>query len=138
MPRGGKRQGRTGANYGQRSDLQNGARLPVQAAPSQQYGERIASERAQQAVPLRRAASPVAAQRPAGGGQPPLTAAPTPLDAPTEFADEPVTAGSAFGAGPGVDALAMGRPQRLSDLLDTLGATGDLADMRVFARQRGL
>lgn len=34
---------------------------------------------------------------------------PSPLDAPTEHPDEPVTAGSAFGPGPGPDALGLGR-----------------------------
>lgn len=138
--RGGKRQGRTGAKYSNRSDLQNGVRLPVQAAPSQHYGERVRLEEAQRALPLRRAATAIS---PGSGPAPVALAVPTspppgaPLDAPTQFPDEPVTAGSQYGSGPGPEALA-GSPQRLSELLDALPATGDLADLRVFARQRGL
>lgn len=69
---------------------------------------------------------------------PPMPPPPgAPLDAPTQFPGEPVTAGSQYGSGPGPEALA-GSPQRLSELLDALPATGDLADLRVLARQRGL
>lgn len=111
MPRGGRRQGRVGDKFSNRTDLQLGARLPVQTAPSQGYGDRAAQERAQQAVPLKRAGGMSPAQRPAAGGaaegRPPLPA----LDAPTEFPDEPVTAGSAFGAGPGPSVLGLpGQP----------------------------
>ena len=88
MPRGGARQGRPGVAYGHRTDL-NKNRLPVQSAPGQPYGARVAQERAQQAVPM---AAPPA---------PP----PMPLDAPTARPGEPVTAGAALGPGPGVEAI---------------------------------
>ncbi len=114
MPRGGKRQGRAGANYAQRSDLQAGARLPVQAAPSQQYGQRQALEDAQRQVPLRAAGAvgQPPGQRPAAS---PLPAPPpgVPLDAPTQAPTEPLTTGSAFGSGPGPEALGVVPPPDL-------------------------
>lgn len=139
MPRGGKRQGRTGALYGNRSDLQTGARLPVQAAPGQGYGVRKQQEDAQRVVPLRRAGLPAGAPPAAQAAPVPAPPAPPgPLDAPTANPGEPLTAGSAYGAGPGPEAVTFGAPQRMSELLGRLPATGDLADLRVFARQRGL
>lgn len=137
MARGGRRVGRSGARYGNRSDLQLAPRQPVQAIPGQVYGARKAQEDAQRAVPLSRPGSP----QPTGQGpavSPFPVAPPVPLDAPTQNPNEPVTAGSRLGAGPGPEALAFGRPQRLSELLSALGPTGDLADLLVFARQRGL
>lgn len=119
--------------------MQTGARLPVQAASGQAYGVRGQQEAAQRAVPLRRAGlpsgTPPAAQ---AASSPAPPAPPPPLDAPTAMPGEPLTAGSMFGAGPGPEMLADGAPQRMSELLGRLPATGDLADLRVFARQRGL
>lgn len=109
MPRGGRRRGRPGASYAQRTDLNAGPRtLPVQAAPSQGYGERVAQERAQQAVPMAPAPGPppvAAGAAPAG----PI-ALPPALDAPTGRPDEPVTAGSPTGPGPGPEALNLAAP----------------------------
>lgn len=75
MARGGKRKGRPGAGYGNRTDL---VAQPVKTGPSEQYGQRAAQERAQQAIPLPQQAPP------------PM---PTDLFAPTQRPDEPVTAG---------------------------------------------
>lgn len=102
MARGGRRQGRSGVNYSQRSDLQQGARLPIATGPSQQYGQRAAAEEQQRALPLVRPGAP-ASPAPGGAATPP--APPPPLTAPTAAPDEPVTAGSAFGAGPGPEVL---------------------------------
>lgn len=103
MPRGGARQGKPGAAYSNRSDLQ-----PVKVAPGQQYGKGVAQREAQQAVPMAgRPAMPPAA--PAAPPRPPMPGmAPgdvTPLDAPTTRPNEPVTAGLSVGAGPGPEAL---------------------------------
>jgi hypothetical protein len=133
LARGGRRQGRSGANYSNRTDLQTGARLPIATGPSQQYGQRAAAEAQQRAIPLRRPGVPGPA--PDAFGPPP--APPPPLTAPTAAPDEPVTAGSAFGPGPGPEALGAGG-RRLSDLLTALGTGGDLADLQMFARMRGL
>lgn len=110
MPRGGKRQGRTGALYPQRSDLALGPRLPVQAPTGQGYGEAGQQRAAQKLVPLTAAPSPVrsGAASPVAAA-PPSTPPPGPLDGPTTRPDEPLTAGSAFGAGPGPEALGVGR-----------------------------
>lgn len=105
MARGGRRAGRSGAMYANRTDMQLGPRVPVQAAPGQVYGAAGAQRAAQQAVPLRAVASPGPAAAPGGpvSRQPALP--PPPLDAPTDHPGEPLTAGSAFGPGPGPEAL---------------------------------
>lgn len=88
----------------------------MRVAPGQQYGQRIAQERAQQAVPLAGATSPGPAAAPSpsapppSGGMPTLLSGPppgllTPLDAPTQRPDEPITAGMDVGPGPGRAAL---------------------------------
>jgi hypothetical protein len=92
MPRGGRRSGRPGAQYPNRSDLAAGPRQaaqPVRAAPNQPYGARGAQEAAQQTMPLPQV---------------------TPLDAPTERPAEPVTAGLPSGPGPGPEALGAAGP----------------------------
>lgn len=94
--RGGRRQGVQGRNYPNRRDLQRSAQ-PVRAAPSDVYGQRVAAERAQQAVPLPQQPGP-----PPPGAVPaapiPPDAVPT-LGAPSSRPDEPITAGLPFGPG---------------------------------------
>lgn len=93
MPRGGRRQGKPGAAYTNRSDLNSGARTqPVRTVPGGTYGSVKAQADAQRAVPL---------------PMPPRLAPPAaiPLDAPTQRPDEPLTAGLATGAGPGPEIL---------------------------------
>jgi len=94
------------ASYSNRTDLNNPVKkLPVTAATGQTYGEAGAQRRAQQAVPM-------------GAPQPPQTAQQqqrqplpvTPLTAPTERPDEPITAGNPLGAGPGMDMLPQPMP----------------------------
>lgn len=97
---GGKRVGRQGEAYGQRSDLNA---QPVRTVPGQTYGKQAAQAAAQQVVPLPEA--------------PPLT----PLGAPSARPNEPVTAGAPLGAGPGVEALPS--PQRDFSVSPTAGLT---------------
>lgn len=120
MPRGGKRTGRPGHAYPQRSDL-NGP-LPATAAPARHYGDRTAQLAAQRAIPM---ASPPSAPAPA----PPATAsrplAPPPgsfgdILRPTEHPDEPVTAGAALGPGPGPEAIGGGPGDVVADRLRQL------------------
>lgn len=57
------------------------------------------------------AAAPMSGSNPAvqqGGGGIPLSQMSPDLFAPTDYPDEPVTSGAAFGAGPGPEALAQG------------------------------
>lgn len=109
VARGGRRQGRAGAQYPNRNDLQLGQRLPVAAPSGGAYGDRTRLEEAQRAVPLRPAPSTPSGAVPGGAGGPlPPPAPPLPLDAPTVAPTEPVTAGSAYGPGPGPEALGPG------------------------------
>lgn len=101
MPRGGKRSGKPGASYTNRTDLNK----PSLAAPPKTYGDAAASARAQQAVPLPQAGPPGGPA--AGAGmQPPAG----PLPGELQFGRgsdrpmEPLTAGMNVGPGPGASA----------------------------------
>lgn len=105
MPHGGRRRGKPGKAYPNRTDMRGGGPLPVQTGPSQGYGQRVAQERAQQAMPM---GPPPGAAAPAP--QPPMPAGPQPGEAgdplrATERNSEPLTSGIASGAGPGPEAL---------------------------------
>jgi len=79
------------------------AKLPVTTATNQQYGMALAQQKSQQAVPMGQ--SPVSApQQPAKPTVRPGSL--TPLTAPTQRPNEPITAGANFGAGP--DAMGAG------------------------------
>jgi hypothetical protein len=100
--RGGRRQGRAGRSYSNRTDLNT---QPVRTAPSTAYGEAAASARQQQAVPL-----PASPGVPPGiaGLMAPVTGTPPPapgLFRESERPGEPITAGLGIGpgAGPGMD-----------------------------------
>lgn len=98
--RGGKRTGTPGVAYGNRTDLNA-------AGPSAGYGQRVAQERAMQALPV---APPPAPPRPnAPASTRPGTPGPidAPIDAPTARPDEPLTAGAPVGPGPGMEAIGM-------------------------------
>lgn len=82
--RGGARVGKPGASYSNRTDLNA---QPVRTQTGQTYGEAGAERAAQQAMPLAGQPTP---PDPTGG-----------LYAPTQRADEPVTAGMAQGPGAG-------------------------------------
>ena len=104
MPRGGRRAGTPGRAYANRTDLNSTRALPVQAGPSQQYGQAAAQIRSQQAVPMARTPTPPTPTGPpaASPSRGPLVA----LDAPTGRPSEPITAGAALGPGPGMEAIA--------------------------------
>lgn len=76
---------------------------PVRSLPDAGYGENKAFEQAQQAVPVAASSnvvSPTQAQ-----GMTAAAAMPTPLHAPSENPNQPVTAGADAGAGPGSSVL---------------------------------
>lgn len=97
--RGGVRQGAPGQAYPNRTDL-NQNRQPVQAAAGQPYGQRGAQEAAQRAIPLP-AAPPVQASPPPGPAPGSFGA----FNRPTEYPNEPLTAGLPIGPGPGPEVL---------------------------------
>ena len=93
------------ATYPNRTDLNNPAKkLPVTTAPGQTYGEAGAQRAAQKAVPMGAPQPPQAQQQ----QRQPLPV--TPLTAPTERPDEPITAGNPLGAGPGMESLPQPMP----------------------------
>ena len=87
--------------YANRTDLQNPAqKIARQVAPGQTYGEGAAQMRSQQAVPMGRSPVEVAPQRPR-----PVPGTIGALTRPTERPNEPITAGSPFGPGPGPEVM---------------------------------
>jgi hypothetical protein len=65
----------------------------------------------------------------------------TPLTAPTERPNEPVTAGMDFGAGPGSEALNLPRQRSLSEILASMidiDPTGDVRELYDYVASRGL
>jgi hypothetical protein len=65
----------------------------------------------------------------------------TPLTAPTQRADEPLTTGMDFGAGPGSEALNLPRERSLSEVLASMidiDPTGEVQDLYNFVASRGL
>lgn len=93
MPRGGRRSGKPGAAYGNRSDLNQAPR----AAGTGTYGEAAAMKRAQEVVPLPK-------QPPVASMPPPVPGA-QPFTRPTERPGEPVSAGLPIGPGAGPEAM---------------------------------
>lgn len=77
---------------------------PKMQLPDAKYGEQASFQQAQSAAPM--AQAPVAGGStpiPSPGNVPPIT----PLQAPTERPNEPVTAGAALGPGAGPDSLGL-------------------------------
>lgn len=107
--RGGARSGTPGKSYGNRTDL-NTATQPVRVAPSQQYGQGVQQEAAQQAMPLpNNTGMPAAA--PAPQAPPVAPAVPGelgPLDRPTSRPGEHVSTGLPMGGGAGPEAMMSG------------------------------
>lgn len=87
--RGGRRQGKPGESYQNRTDMNA---QPIRTAPSQEYGQATEQRQAQQVVPL-----------PQSRPLPPIV----PFSAPTQNPDEHVMAGVPQGAGPGPEALSL-------------------------------
>lgn len=133
MPRGGKRTGQIGKQYGNRTDLHKPTQAPT-ATQGQGYGQAGQQLAAQKAVPLpnvqqvqvqrgkdgRISGASVAAPAPqAPAGVPPGSV--TPLDAPTQLPNQPLTNGIASGPGQGPSALGLPDPnQGLQDQLRAL------------------
>jgi hypothetical protein len=93
------------------------------------YGEGQATMQQQQSAPM------------AGPSEAPMLPAVTPLTAPTERPDEPLTAGMDFGAGPGSEALNLPRERSLSEILSSMidiDPTGDVQDLYNYVTSRGL
>lgn len=108
MPRGGRRKGRSGTAYQNRSDLN--AAQPVKVTTNQEYGQRAAQEAAQQAMPLPQVSRVGAAPVLPAQAQGPLPGSVTGLDAPTSRPAEPLTAGLPMGPGPGPEVLSQTGP----------------------------
>lgn len=116
--RGGVRQGQPGRAYAQRTDLNLNTQA-IRAGPSAGYGQRVAQEEAQRAVPLAGAApAPAGAPRQAPRAFVDPDDVPTPGQ-PTRRPQEPLTAGLPFGPGPGPREV-LGAPDVLGDRLRAL------------------
>lgn len=106
MPRGkgGKRQGKPGVVYGNRSDLNSALN---KTGPSQVYGQGVAQQRAMQAVPVAPppTSTPLSSAPTSGGGGGGGPINLPDLFAPTTRPDEPVTSGAPLGPGPGPNSL---------------------------------
>lgn len=116
MPRGGRRAGRAGAKYPNRSDLAMAPRTaPSVQITGQAYGAATDQAAMQQTVTAAQRATappqpdPAAAQRRA-----PLP--PVDLDGPSQFPSQPVTAGLAIGPGAGPEVLGMNELATLQKL----------------------
>lgn len=73
--------------------------------------------------------------------QEPSLPAITPLTAPTQRPEEPITAGMDFGPGPGSDSLNLPQQRSLSEILATMidvDPTGEVQDLYNFVASRGL
>jgi hypothetical protein len=102
------------------------------------YGQGQATMQQQQSVPM--AGPTPTAQSSAVTGMP-LMPSITPLTAPTDRPNEPITAGMDFGAGPGSEALNLPRERSLSEILASMidiDPTGDVQDLYDFVSSRGL
>jgi len=100
------------------------------------YGQGQTTMQQQQSAPM--AGSPTAA-----AATMPMPSLPsiTPLTAPTERPDEPLTSGMDFGPGPGSEALNLPKQRGLSEILASMidmDPTGDVQDLYDFVVSRGL
>ena len=111
--------------------------------PSSGYGEGVETAAIQQGAPLAKTPDVRPMSQSAMGMAPSQLERITPLYAPTERADEPITAGIAMGAGPGPEALginAVAPRQKQSDILVKLlpfDDTGEIAILYQEALARG-
>lgn len=107
MPsRGGKRVGKPGAAYGNRTDLNHA--LPITTIPGE-YGSQTQQAASQRAVPMASGVLPQAQNVPQTPTTSSVSTTPmplTPLDAPTQRPDEHLMTGVNAGPGPGAEALA--------------------------------
>lgn len=105
--------------------------------PSAYYGEGVETAAIKSGAPLATTASATASSAPSVAPAPV-----TPLFAPSQRPDEPITAGVAVGAGPGPEALAMAKSaEKLSDTLAKMlpyDETGEVEILYQRALARGL
>lgn len=140
MSRGGARNGRAGATYANRTDLNTS--LPKTAAPGQTYGSGVAQMRAQSAMPMGAQPTPAPAPLSAPPGQPPVQPGQFgPLDRPTDRPGEPLTAGAPVGPGPNSMSLPpTGAQQQWSnarDVVSSLAATNNSAALNTLLANMG-
>lgn len=105
--------------------------------PGMAYGEGQATMAQQQAAPMAGSTSSAASVDPLGAMLSPVT----PLGAPTERPDEPITTGMDFGAGAGSEVLNLPRERSLSEVLASMidiDPTGEVQDLYNFVVSRGL
>ncbi len=124
------------AGPGKFSKRTDGMRLPSAA-----YGEGVETAAIQSGAPLAKTPDVRPQSRSEMGMAPSQLERVTPLFAPTQRPDEPITAGIAMGEGPGPEVMGGTRPaQRLSDTLAQLlpfDDTGDIAILYQEALARG-
>lgn len=102
------------------------------------YGEGQATMQQQQSAPM---AGPNAPTASASSPMETMLPSLTPLSAPTERPNEPITTGMDFGAGPGSEALSLPRERTLSEVLSSMidiDPTGEVQDLYNFVASRGL
>jgi hypothetical protein len=102
---------------------------PARYISGMAYGEGQATMAQQTAAPM------------AGSPATPMMPSVTPLTAPTERPNEPLTAGMDFGAGPGSEALNLPRERSLSEVLASMidvDPTGEVQELYNFVASRGL
>jgi hypothetical protein len=111
---------------------------PARYISGMAYGEGQATMQQQQSAPMAGPNAPSASSaNPMGEMLPSLT----PLSAPTERPDEPITTGMDFGPGAGSEALNLPRERSLSEILSSMidiDPTGDVQDLYNFVVSRGL
>jgi hypothetical protein len=106
--------------------------------PSASYGEGVETAALQAGAPLAKTASVNPMSRSEQGIAPSQLERVTPLYAPTERADEPITAGIALGAGPGPEALginAVAPRQKQSDILVKLLPFDDTGEITILYQE---
>jgi len=104
--------------------------------PGLPYGQGQTTMAQQQSAPMAGPSS-VASANPIGGMLPAVT----PLTAPTERPNEPVTHGMDFGAGAGSEVLNLPRERSLSETLSSMiqfDSTGEVQTLYDFVASRGL
>ena len=110
--------------------------------PSAGYGEGVQTAAIQAGAPMARTPDVNPMSRSEQGIAPSQLARVTPLYAPTQRPDEPITAGIAMGAGPGPEVLGgMQRPEALSQILAQMlpyDTNGEIAALYEQAVTRGL
>ena len=103
------------------------------------YGQGQATMNQQTSAPM--AGNPNVSAGPASGDMGAMLSPVTPLSAPTERPNEPLTSGMDFGAGPGSEVLSLPQERSLSQILASMleaDPTGDVRDLYDFVVSRGL